>query len=156
MTSAAQNHLLLDALREKAEAHPELQALIYNVQHGMHGCGEGLLAPKAPLPQASLRSLGLILVGEMLEAGRVPFPRTLIGSLNLCLLSFLTPSLSQRMAMQAQMRKFQSSLRAGEFSSRESASHHVPAGGGGVTTGPQSPRAPGLSLGLQALWDPYV
>lgn len=34
MTGSSQNHLLLDALREKAEAHPELQALIYNVQHG--------------------------------------------------------------------------------------------------------------------------
>ncbi|KAM7050190.1 kinesin-like protein KIF21B isoform 2-T2 [Molossus nigricans] len=32
MAGASQNHLLLDALREKAEAHPELQALIYNVQ----------------------------------------------------------------------------------------------------------------------------
>ncbi|XP_048213389.1 kinesin-like protein KIF21B isoform X3 [Perognathus longimembris pacificus] len=32
MASTSQNHLLLDALREKAEAHPELQALIYNVQ----------------------------------------------------------------------------------------------------------------------------
>ncbi|XP_052593030.1 kinesin-like protein KIF21B isoform X6 [Peromyscus californicus insignis] len=32
MTGASQNHLLLDALREKAEAHPELQALLYNVQ----------------------------------------------------------------------------------------------------------------------------
>ncbi|XP_073904773.1 kinesin-like protein KIF21B isoform X4 [Castor canadensis] len=32
MASSSQNHLLLDALREKAEAHPELQALIYNVQ----------------------------------------------------------------------------------------------------------------------------
>ncbi|XP_016006064.2 kinesin-like protein KIF21B isoform X2 [Rousettus aegyptiacus] len=29
---SSQNHLVLDALREKAEAHPELQALIYNVQ----------------------------------------------------------------------------------------------------------------------------
>lgn len=38
MTGSSQNHLLLDALREKAEAHPELQALIYNVQHGMHKC----------------------------------------------------------------------------------------------------------------------
>ncbi|XP_064129492.1 kinesin-like protein KIF21B isoform X7 [Loxodonta africana] len=35
MTGSSQNHLLLDALREKAEAHPELQALIYNVQQGM-------------------------------------------------------------------------------------------------------------------------
>uniref|UniRef100_G1S8W8 Kinesin family member 21B n=1 Tax=Nomascus leucogenys TaxID=61853 RepID=G1S8W8_NOMLE len=30
MAGSSQNHLLLDALREKAEAHPELQALIYN------------------------------------------------------------------------------------------------------------------------------
>ncbi|NWW74026.1 KI21B protein, partial [Climacteris rufus] len=29
---ASQNHALLDALREKAESHPELQALIHNVQ----------------------------------------------------------------------------------------------------------------------------
>uniref|UniRef100_A0A2K6JU87 Kinesin-like protein KIF21B n=1 Tax=Rhinopithecus bieti TaxID=61621 RepID=A0A2K6JU87_RHIBE len=34
MAGSSQNHLLLDALREKAEAHPELQALIYNVQQG--------------------------------------------------------------------------------------------------------------------------
>nr|XP_036299074.1 kinesin-like protein KIF21B [Pipistrellus kuhlii] len=32
LAGPAQNHLLLDALREKAEAHPELQALIHNVQ----------------------------------------------------------------------------------------------------------------------------
>ncbi|XP_043861254.1 kinesin-like protein KIF21B isoform X1 [Dromiciops gliroides] len=32
MNNSSQNHLLLDALREKAEAHPELQALIHNVQ----------------------------------------------------------------------------------------------------------------------------
>uniref|UniRef100_A0A8D0XK02 Kinesin family member 21B n=1 Tax=Sus scrofa TaxID=9823 RepID=A0A8D0XK02_PIG len=32
IASSSQNHLLLDALREKAEAHPELQALIHNVQ----------------------------------------------------------------------------------------------------------------------------
>uniref|UniRef100_A0A2K6UB21 Kinesin-like protein KIF21B n=1 Tax=Saimiri boliviensis boliviensis TaxID=39432 RepID=A0A2K6UB21_SAIBB len=37
MAGSSQNHLLLDALREKAEAHPELQALIYNVQQGMGG-----------------------------------------------------------------------------------------------------------------------
>jgi kinesin family protein 4/21/27 len=48
MASSSQNHLLLDALREKAEAHPELQALIYNVQQGMHRCGEGLEAPRTP------------------------------------------------------------------------------------------------------------
>ncbi|XP_044530853.1 kinesin-like protein KIF21B [Gracilinanus agilis] len=32
MNNSSQNHLLLDALREKAETHPELQALIHNVQ----------------------------------------------------------------------------------------------------------------------------
>ncbi|XP_044618716.2 kinesin-like protein KIF21B isoform X5 [Equus asinus] len=32
IAGSSQNHLLLDALREKAETHPELQALIYNVQ----------------------------------------------------------------------------------------------------------------------------
>uniref|UniRef100_A0A8B9MC80 Kinesin-like protein KIF21B n=1 Tax=Accipiter nisus TaxID=211598 RepID=A0A8B9MC80_9AVES len=34
MTSSSQNHAILDALREKAESHPELQALIHNVQQG--------------------------------------------------------------------------------------------------------------------------
>ncbi|MBN3274807.1 KI21B protein, partial [Polyodon spathula] len=32
MTGSAQNHMILDALREKAECMPELQALIHNVQ----------------------------------------------------------------------------------------------------------------------------
>ncbi|KAM9255531.1 kinesin-like protein KIF21B isoform 1-T1 [Cariama cristata] len=32
MTGSSQNHTILDALREKAESHPELQALIHNVQ----------------------------------------------------------------------------------------------------------------------------
>ncbi|KGL90322.1 Kinesin-like KIF21B, partial [Charadrius vociferus] len=32
MTGSSQNHAILDALREKAELHPELQALIHNVQ----------------------------------------------------------------------------------------------------------------------------
>ncbi|XP_010829374.1 PREDICTED: kinesin-like protein KIF21B isoform X2 [Bison bison bison] len=32
IAGSSQNHMLLDALREKAEAHPELQALIHNVQ----------------------------------------------------------------------------------------------------------------------------
>uniref|UniRef100_A0A8C2T3Z3 Kinesin family member 21B n=1 Tax=Coturnix japonica TaxID=93934 RepID=A0A8C2T3Z3_COTJA len=32
VTGSSQNHLILDALREKAESHPELQALIHNVQ----------------------------------------------------------------------------------------------------------------------------
>lgn len=34
VTSSSQNHAILDALREKAESHPELQALIHNVQQG--------------------------------------------------------------------------------------------------------------------------
>lgn len=87
MTGASQNHLLLDALREKAEAHPELQALLYNVQQGMLWCGEGFPAPQTPLPQNSLRSL-VILVGEMLEKGCVPFPHTPTGSLSHLLPSF--------------------------------------------------------------------
>ncbi|XP_073176443.1 kinesin-like protein KIF21B isoform X5 [Lepidochelys kempii] len=32
VTGSSQNHVILDALREKAESHPELQALIHNVQ----------------------------------------------------------------------------------------------------------------------------
>ncbi|XP_065429934.1 kinesin-like protein KIF21B isoform X2 [Chrysemys picta bellii] len=32
VTSSSQNHVILDALREKAESHPELHALIHNVQ----------------------------------------------------------------------------------------------------------------------------
>ncbi|KFP51086.1 Kinesin-like KIF21B, partial [Cathartes aura] len=44
MTGSSQNHAILDALREKAESHPELQALIHNVQQGTRtGC---------PLPTA--------------------------------------------------------------------------------------------------------
>uniref|UniRef100_A0A8B9Q7U6 Kinesin family member 21B n=1 Tax=Apteryx owenii TaxID=8824 RepID=A0A8B9Q7U6_APTOW len=34
VTGSSQNHVILDALREKAESHPELQALIHNVQQG--------------------------------------------------------------------------------------------------------------------------
>lgn len=37
VTGSSQNHLILDALREKAESHPELQALIHNVQQGEPG-----------------------------------------------------------------------------------------------------------------------
>lgn len=51
IASSSQNHLLLDALREKAEAHPELQALIHNVQQGT-GWGPGLPAsPWRPIPE---------------------------------------------------------------------------------------------------------
>lgn len=49
IAGSSQNHLLLDALREKAEAHPELQALIYNVQQGMVAVGKGLkILPALP------------------------------------------------------------------------------------------------------------
>uniref|UniRef100_A0A8C8SEC2 Kinesin family member 21B n=1 Tax=Pelusios castaneus TaxID=367368 RepID=A0A8C8SEC2_9SAUR len=34
VTGSSQNHMILDALREKAESHAELQALIHNVQQG--------------------------------------------------------------------------------------------------------------------------
>lgn len=37
LASASQNPVLLDALRDKAEARPELQALIGNVQQGTQG-----------------------------------------------------------------------------------------------------------------------
>ena len=34
MIGSSHNHMILDALKLKAEYNPELQALIYNVQHG--------------------------------------------------------------------------------------------------------------------------
>ncbi|KFQ69567.1 Kinesin-like KIF21B, partial [Phaethon lepturus] len=37
VTGSSQNHAILDALREKAELHPELQALIHNVQQVQMG-----------------------------------------------------------------------------------------------------------------------
>lgn len=59
---SSQNHLVLDALREKAEAHPELQALIYNVQQGARGL-RGLPGPPDPCgdprgPEAQARPVG--------------------------------------------------------------------------------------------------
>lgn len=39
VTGSSQNHAILDALREKAESHPELQALIHNVQQGGRRAG---------------------------------------------------------------------------------------------------------------------
>lgn len=35
MIGSSHNHMILDALREKAEYIPELQALIHNVQQGV-------------------------------------------------------------------------------------------------------------------------
>ncbi|KFQ61790.1 Kinesin-like KIF21B, partial [Pelecanus crispus] len=49
MTSSSQNHTILDALREKAESHPELQALIYNVQQATTQQGRGP-GPRPQLP----------------------------------------------------------------------------------------------------------
>uniref|UniRef100_A0A8C3UQ17 Kinesin family member 21B n=1 Tax=Catharus ustulatus TaxID=91951 RepID=A0A8C3UQ17_CATUS len=57
VASSSQNHALLDALREKAESHPELQALIHNVQ--------GLEAE-----QRSLGSLSLSLSDCWPQVGR--------------------------------------------------------------------------------------
>uniref|UniRef100_A0A8C4XUM6 Kinesin family member 21B n=1 Tax=Falco tinnunculus TaxID=100819 RepID=A0A8C4XUM6_FALTI len=45
MTGSSQNHAILDALREKAESHPELQALIHNVQQASR---QGLLLGRFP------------------------------------------------------------------------------------------------------------
>lgn len=36
MIGSSHNHMILDALREKAECIPELQALIHNVQQGVY------------------------------------------------------------------------------------------------------------------------
>ncbi|XP_053881274.1 kinesin-like protein KIF21B [Malaclemys terrapin pileata] len=41
VTGSSQNHVILDALREKAESHPELQALIHNVQQVSTNCPSG-------------------------------------------------------------------------------------------------------------------
>lgn len=81
IAGSSQNHLLLDALREKAEAHPELQALIYNVQQGMAPvayASELLAPPRLPSshPRGTLTSPGPpqsphpVPVGEMWEGGR--------------------------------------------------------------------------------------
>lgn len=90
MTGSSQNHLLLDALREKAEAHPELQALIYNVQQGKASLWRGLSSspnsPASEFPQSWSD-----LADEMLEKDCVPFPRTLMGSLIHLPLSFPHP-----------------------------------------------------------------
>ncbi|KFQ84140.1 Kinesin-like KIF21B, partial [Phoenicopterus ruber ruber] len=51
MTGSSQNHAILDALREKAESHPELQALIHNVQQGLGPCPQ--LPGLSPLPHGS-------------------------------------------------------------------------------------------------------
>jgi len=56
VTGASQNHAILDALREKAESHPELQALIHNVQQGgtRDWCilrMDGVRCPPTPAPR---------------------------------------------------------------------------------------------------------
>lgn len=79
IAGSSQNHLLLDALREKAEAHPELQALIYNVQQGTwvwaRACSSR--CPRLPAPPSeALASLeaGVCPVGEMWREGRPACP----------------------------------------------------------------------------------
>ncbi|NXP06488.1 KI21B protein, partial [Thinocorus orbignyianus] len=55
VTGASQNHAILDALREKAESHPELQALIHNVQQE-----NGYTSTDEELSEFSLASDGSI------------------------------------------------------------------------------------------------
>ncbi|KAJ1074530.1 hypothetical protein K5549_001225 [Capra hircus] len=58
IAGSSQNHVLLDALREKAEAHPELQALIHNVQQGTGPPGpQTPRAPSLPPRRPSLPQL---------------------------------------------------------------------------------------------------
>lgn len=58
IAGSSQNHVLLDALREKAEAHPELQALIHNVQQGTGPLGpQTSRAPSLPPRRPSLPQL---------------------------------------------------------------------------------------------------
>uniref|UniRef100_A0A8C3RE57 Kinesin family member 21B n=1 Tax=Cyanoderma ruficeps TaxID=181631 RepID=A0A8C3RE57_9PASS len=54
VASSSQNHALLDALREKAESHPELQALIHNVQGIINPVGGTKNARTAPLQCVSV------------------------------------------------------------------------------------------------------
>ncbi|KAJ7426659.1 hypothetical protein WISP_13964 [Willisornis vidua] len=55
VASSSQNHALLDALREKAESHPELQALIHNVQQE-----NGYISTDEEVSEFSLASDGSI------------------------------------------------------------------------------------------------
>ena len=56
IAGSSQNHVLLDALREKAEAHPELQALIHNVQQGTSPPGPPDTRGSLPLTPETLTS----------------------------------------------------------------------------------------------------
>lgn len=63
VTGSSQNHLILDALREKAESHPELQALIHNVQQGgpepkLPSLTLGMASASSPWDRAGLSVLG--------------------------------------------------------------------------------------------------
>ena len=63
VTGSSQNHLILDALREKAESHPELQALIHNVQQGgpepkPRSLTLGMASTSSPWDRAALSVLG--------------------------------------------------------------------------------------------------
>uniref|UniRef100_A0A663LWC7 Kinesin-like protein KIF21B n=1 Tax=Athene cunicularia TaxID=194338 RepID=A0A663LWC7_ATHCN len=88
MTSSSQNHAILDALWEKAELHPELQALIHNVQQGetrvwrilrqgMLPAGQG--APLVPAPQgAPGRAVSLELEKWQHGQGETGWPRQVV------------------------------------------------------------------------------
>uniref|UniRef100_A0A8C3RE94 Kinesin family member 21B n=1 Tax=Cyanoderma ruficeps TaxID=181631 RepID=A0A8C3RE94_9PASS len=52
VASSSQNHALLDALREKAESHPELQALIHNVQQEFGTENPSLLLSSCSISQS--------------------------------------------------------------------------------------------------------
>lgn len=98
LAGSSQNHLLLDALREKAEAHPELQALIYNVQQGVQGGGGW------PGPQGSGGG-GSSNPGTLASPELCPNPSDPPSP---------SPSSPKRTAMPAPMRRCPSSPRAGE------------------------------------------
>ncbi|KFV62987.1 Kinesin-like KIF21B, partial [Dryobates pubescens] len=70
-SSSSQNHALLDALREKAESHPELQALIHNVQQGAMCCPPHN-EDEEQVPPASCLGLPLCSANGAWNAG-VPF-----------------------------------------------------------------------------------
>uniref|UniRef100_A0A663LX00 Kinesin family member 21B n=1 Tax=Athene cunicularia TaxID=194338 RepID=A0A663LX00_ATHCN len=87
MTSSSQNHAILDALWEKAELHPELQALIHNVQQGetrvwrilrqgMLPAGQG--APLVPAPQGAPGRVSLELEKWQHGQGETGWPRQVV------------------------------------------------------------------------------
>uniref|UniRef100_A0A3B3QU17 Kinesin family member 21B n=1 Tax=Paramormyrops kingsleyae TaxID=1676925 RepID=A0A3B3QU17_9TELE len=74
MMGSAHNHVILDALREKAECIPELQALIQNVQqeNGYATSASGttdLGGPTEPRLSAQLKAVSAEHLGPMLDVG---------------------------------------------------------------------------------------